>query len=198
MTTLDILELRKTLRKRRKQLTPQQQQTHSQQACQVLMDSNLLKNTKRIAVFLSQDGELETNRLIKTLWKMPNLDVYLPALDTQPDWHMGFSPYKPNTHLVNNQFNIPEPDVDLSEHITGDGLDLVIMPLVGFDQKGNRMGMGGGYYDKTFEFKLMQPNSLPLLIGWAHSCQQVANLNAQNWDVPLNGIVTENGLLRWN
>ena len=197
MTTLAPPELRKTLRNRRQQLSTQQQKMHSQQACQALLSSNLLQGVKRIALFLSQDGELSTENLIDQLWLNPDLELYLPALETQPDWHMGFSPYTSKSKMIKNQFNIEEPDIATSEHLAGCEMDLVIMPLVGFDQNGNRMGMGGGYYDRTFEFKLQHPNRKPLLVGWAHSCQQVACLDKQVWDVPLNVIVTENGLLNW-
>ena len=198
MTKLETSELRKTLRNRRQQLSPHQQKTHSKQACQFLIESDLLKNIRRIAVFLSQDGELETKNLIKQLWKTPGLEVYLPALETLPDWHMGFSRYTPQSKLIPNQFNILEPDVELSNHIPGKELDLVIMPLVGFDNAGNRMGMGGGYYDRTFEFKHQQPQTKPLLVGWAHSCQRVDRLEKQPWDIPLNAIVTESEIVNWD
>lgn len=197
MTQLAQSALRKTLRNRRQQLSPLQQKTHSEQACQHLINAKLLDNVTRIAVFLSQDGELNTQALIQALWSKQNLEVYLPALETRPDWHMGFSLYTPDSRLKLNKFKIPEPDVKLSKHCSGDQMDLVIVPLVGFDPMGNRMGMGGGYYDRTFEFKLKKPNTNPLLVGWAHSCQKVERLDKQAWDVPLNAIVTENGLLTW-
>lgn len=198
MTQLDISNLRKTLRQKRQSLTFEQQSLHAEQACQHLMSFDGIKNAKRIALFLSQDGELSTQSAIEALWQLEEIEVYLPALETVPDWHMGFSIYTPESRMVNNQFKILEPDVPNSEHISGRDLDLVIMPLVGFDPQGNRMGMGGGYYDRTFEFKLNRSAQKPLLIGWAHSCQQVESLPAQEWDVPLDGMITENGLTLWN
>jgi len=198
MTQLDPSILRKTLRKRRQQLSESQQESHAQQACQHLIDASLLNNSKRIALFLSQDGELDTQSLIKQLWKIPTLEVYLPTLETQPNWHMGFARYTPQTQLIPNKFNIPEPAVPQKEHLSGEMMDMVIVPLVGFDKAGNRMGMGGGYYDRTFEFKRLKAHLKPLLIGWAHSCQQVDQLKNQPWDVPLNVMVTENGVLYWN
>lgn len=198
MTQLDTAHLRKTLRDRRHNLTAEQQKQHALQACQHLLQSEYIQNAKQIALFLSQDGELDTQPVIEELWQLKDKTLFLPALKTQPDWYMGFSPYAENTPLHNNQFNIPEPDVTLAQHITGQELELVIMPLVGFDKEGNRLGMGGGYYDRTFEFKLNSPHSKPLLIGWAHSCQQVEKLNSESWDVPLNGIITENGIIQWS
>jgi len=193
-----IPQLRKTLRARRQQLTSNQQQLHSKQACQQLLASALLNQSKKIAVFISQDGELSTNRLIEHLWQTPNLEVYLPAVETRPNLHMGFSRYTPNTTMRLNSFGIPEPDFPIEHHLSGQQMDLVIMPLVGFDSHGNRLGMGGGFYDRTFAFKLEQPQLKPLLIGWAHSCQQVDTLEKQTWDVPLNALVTERGVLTWS
>lgn len=198
MTQLDPSALRKTLRNLRQQLTQHQQKTHSEQACQLLIHASLLTDACKVAVFLSQDGELGTEELIQQLWKNSNTEVYLPALETSPNWHMGFSLYKPNSKLIPNKFNILEPDIPVSEHLSGNMMDLVIVPLVGFDKAGNRLGMGGGYYDRTFEFKHQQPNAKPLLVGWAHSCQHVEKLPNEAWDVPLNALVTEQEILYWN
>ena len=197
MSKSDTSELRRTLRERRQQLSVQQQRDHAQQACQFLTESNLLKDVKRIAVFLTRDGELSTKHLIEKLWKQEGLEVYLPALETVPERCMSFSRYTPDTKLVLSRFNIPEPDVNFSEQLTGAELDLIITPLVGFDSEGNRIGMGGGYYDRTFAFKQLKPESKPLLVGWAHSCQAVEQLDKQPWDVPINAIITERGLVRW-
>ncbi|MDG6773232.1 5-formyltetrahydrofolate cyclo-ligase [Thiomicrorhabdus sp. ZW0627] len=198
MTIQSSATLRKTLREKRQTLTTQQQNEHALSACQNLLNSKLLQQNKKIAVFLSQDGELGTEPLIHALWEKQNLEVYLPALETQPNWHMGFSPYLPGSRMIPNRFKIPEPDIPLEQHLSGVDMDLVIMPLVGFDGDGNRMGMGGGYYDRTFEFKLKEHKQKPLLIGWAHSCQQVQKLDTESWDVPLDAIVTELGLLSFN
>lgn len=192
-------QLRKSIRQQRRNLSPETQTEHAQQACLNLKESGLLTNAKRVALFLSQDGELDTTPLIDWLWTLPEVEVYLPALETQPDWHMGFSRYQPDTQLLPNRFNIPEPDVPVSGHLTGKDMDLVIVPLVAFDQKGNRMGMGGGYYDRTFAFKLDAPihNNETILVGWAHQLQQVTRLESEVWDVPLEFTVTEQSLHNW-
>jgi len=188
--------LRKSLRLKRQQLNLQQQQQHEISACQHLLNSPYLKEARKVAVFLSQDGELGTDTVIEALWQQPQIELFLPALETQPDWHMGFSPYRSDSKMQNNRFNIPEPDIPFEEHQSGEEMDLVLMPLVGFDLKGHRLGMGGGFYDRTFAFKLKNPQvKTPLLIGWAHACQQVKTLPNESWDVPLDGIFTENGFI---
>lgn len=192
-------QLRKSIRQQRRNLSPETQTKHAQQACLNLKESGLLKKVKRVAVFLSQDGELDTTPLIKWLWTLPDIELYLPALETQPDWHMGFSKYQPDTELLPNRFNIPEPNVPTNQHLTGEEMDLVIVPLVAFDKNGNRMGMGGGYYDRTFAFKLNagEHKRTTTLIGWAHQLQQVAHLESEAWDVPLEFTVTEQALHKY-
>ena len=197
--------LRQQLRTRRKQLTPEQQTLHALQALTYLQDFlenhsnqatlNSLSRPLNIALFLSQDGELKTQLAIEYLWYCSEHRVFLPVLETKPDLHMAFVEFQETTLMINNQFGIPEPQAPLDKHLTGQQMDIVLMPLVGFDLQGNRMGMGGGYYDRSFAFKLLSQYSenSPLLIGWAHSCQQVSQLPNEPWDVPLDGIITEQG-----
>jgi 5-formyltetrahydrofolate cyclo-ligase len=74
-------------------------------------------------------------------------------------------------------------------------LDVVLLPLVAFDRRGNRLGMGGGFYDRTFAPRGRGRVSAPRLIGLAHGFQQVAELVDQPWDVPLRGVLTDSGWL---
>ncbi len=197
--------LREQLRMLRRQLTPEQQALHALQALTYLQDllenhsnqatQNQLPRPLKVALFLSQDGELKTQSAIDYLWHCTEHRVFLPALETKPDLHMAFVEYQETTLMINNQFGIPEPQAPLDKHLTGQQMDIVLMPLVGFDLQGNRMGMGGGYYDRSFAFKRLPQDSAnpPLLIGWAHSCQQTSQLANEPWDVPLDGIITEQG-----
>jgi 5-formyltetrahydrofolate cyclo-ligase len=198
MTTLSSAALRNTLRKTRQQLTQQQQDLHAHQACQILFHSGYLNAPLRLGIFLSQDGELGTQETIQALRKQSHIELFLPVLETLPDWHMGFAPFPEGCTLQNNRFNIPEPDVPHTQHRSGAEMDLVLMPLVGFDPHGHRMGMGGGYYDRTFAFKLHHPDRRPFLVGWAHSCQQVESLPHEPWDVPLDAIITEQTLTEFH
>ena len=94
-----------------------------------------------------------------------------------------------NNGLLKNSYGIPEP---LSKgNRPACNLDIVLMPLVAFDKQGNRLGMGGGYYDKTFAFKRQTLwRKKPILVGLSHHFQQVDELNNDNWDIPLTAIVT--------
>ncbi|WP_040728344.1 5-formyltetrahydrofolate cyclo-ligase [Thiomicrorhabdus sp. Kp2] len=197
MRPLDSTSLRKHLRNNRKNLTVLEQTEHSELAFQhvkhLLESNSYFRTPKKIALFLSQDGELSTQKTIQHLWENTNHQVYLPVLETRDEWHMAFVQYTNHSEMIANQFGIQEPSAPLNKHLSGEAMNWVFMPLVGFDKQGNRLGMGGGYYDRTFEFKLHQKQSSTKLIGWAHECQRVETLPAEPWDVPLDGILTEKG-----
>jgi 5-formyltetrahydrofolate cyclo-ligase len=95
-----------------------------------------------------------------------------------------------------NKFHLPEPDVDESEMLSPDELDLVLAPLVVFDANRNRIGMGGGFYDRSFAFRKPPEPTRPLLIGVAHELQKVDQIVPQEWDVQLDMIVTDQAVYR--
>lgn len=188
---MDLKSLRQTLRQMRRNLTGSTQRQHALAATQHLIRSRWLQRPKRVAVFLSQDGELATDLLIKRLWHRGH-QVLLPIIQPKSG-QLKFAEYLPTTPLVANKFGILEPDVAAHHALNPKVLDLVVMPLVGFDENGNRLGMGGGFYDKTFAFK-QGVKCRPHLVGWAHACQQVTSLPSQPWDVAMDALVTETGL----
>jgi 5-formyltetrahydrofolate cyclo-ligase len=77
-----------------------------------------------------------------------------------------------------------------------EALDLVLAPLVVFDPQRNRIGMGGGYYDRSFEFRKQAGRDAPILIGVAHELQKVEQLIAEDWDVRLDMVVTDGGIYK--
>jgi 5-formyltetrahydrofolate cyclo-ligase len=91
---------------------------------------------------------------------------------------------------------LPEPDVDDSEMLPPEALDLVLAPLVVFDSNRNRIGMGGGFYDRSFAFRKNPEHKLPVLIGVAHELQKVDQIVPQEWDVRLDMIVTDRAVYR--
>ncbi len=93
-----------------------------------------------------------------------------------------------------NRFGIPEPCFDPRMCIGPRFLGVVFMPLLGFDQQGNRLGMGGGFYDRALEFKHRANGTRPLLIGAAFDCQRVEALAINAWDVAMDAVVTESGV----
>lgn len=202
VTYQDPSELRLQLRQRRQTLTQAQQLTHAQAALQHFKDfiqnEMGLKTGKKVALFLAMDGELNPQPTIEWLWDNTTHELYLPVLNTRQEWCMGFAPYQKNTPMQANQFAIAEPMQALQEHLGGEQMDMVIMPLVGFDTHGHRLGMGGGFYDRTFAFKKDNPEQSPLLIGWAHSLQCIPRIPAEPWDIPLDGVICETGFKRFS
>lgn len=190
----DLSALRQELRSKRRSLSEEERAKRSQVAAQQLSHHRLFLAAKHIACYLPNDGELDLTYLISQAWGMSK-SVYLPVLSLHHRNHLHFVSYRPDDELVTNRFGIPEPVMRPHNMIDIKRLDLVLMPLVGFDASGNRLGMGGGFYDRSFAFlrrrlKWRKPN----LIGAAFDCQGVKKLSSHPWDVPLAGVMTESGV----
>jgi len=158
---------------------------------------HLFRAAQHIACYLSNDAEVDLTSLMDCAWTMGKT-VYLPVLSTTHHNRLHFLPYAPGDTLVVNGFGIPEP-ISHSRRVTALArLDLVLTPLVGFDPWGNRLGMGGGFYDRTFAFlRRRQHWRKPHLLGVAFDVQRSpVELPHQHWDVPLEGVVTESGVSR--
>ena len=153
--------------------------------------SALCQRAERIALYLQNDAEMDPAPLVARLWRMGKR-VYLPVLHGPKLWFMRHTPASRFTH---NRFGIPEPDLPAGRRVPLLSLDLVLLPLVAFDNAGNRLGMGGGFYDRTFAH-LRERRHLrrPRLVGVAYEMQRLAALPVETWDVPLAGIVTARGL----
>jgi 5-formyltetrahydrofolate cyclo-ligase len=188
--------LRIRLREQRRSLTNHQQKQASRNLLKQLNHSRMLLRHKHIALYLGNDGELNPENLIPVL-RARKKQLYLPVVHPLKKRTLCFCLLRKNTPLKANRFGIKEPDFRCSKRLGRQFLSLVLLPLVAFDRHGNRMGMGGGFYDTSFAFKHSQPISKPCLVGLAHSFQEQQNLPTEAWDVPLNGIVTDNQIYRF-
>ncbi|AZI13667.1 5-formyltetrahydrofolate cyclo-ligase [Avibacterium paragallinarum] len=173
--------IRQRVRHLRQMLTPQQQHLAEQKITEQSLRFIEKRQAKHIGIYLSFDGEISTKQLIQQLWNK-NLAVYLPILHPFSAKSLLFLRYQPDTILRKNKFNILEPQLDVRNVIPTNKLDIIFTPLVAFDQQGNRLGMGGGFYDRTLQ-NWQTKNFLP--IGLAHQCQQVEELPVESWDIPL-------------
>ncbi|GGF66912.1 5-formyltetrahydrofolate cyclo-ligase [Alteromonas lipolytica] len=192
MTNLDRRELRKSLRAKRNALSAAQQQQAaalvSQQIQAILPAQDFC-----VATYLANDGEIDLAPTITACQQRGS--VTLPVLHPFTGKHLLFQHYTGHTHMTFNRFGISEPAPDstairlLSQH------DLLLMPLVGFDAAGNRLGMGGGFYDRTLA-NVHHLAKRPVLVGVAHDCQQVEQLPVEAWDIPLDLIVTPTQIIR--
>ena len=190
MDTLSRTELRKHLRRKRRSLSFEQQQQASEQLALNLLKHPDLHRARHIGIYLANDGEIDPHLYID-LARRKGIHFYLPILHPVYPGKLVFSPYFDGIRLSANRFGIPEPPFPRSRRRPAWALDAVLFPLVGFDESGGRLGMGGGFYDRTFAFSRIRPGMAPKLIGLAHDFQKVRELPIEPWDVPLHGVVTD-------
>lgn len=180
--------LRAEIRNKRQSLSDEFQTLAGLQLADKLSQHLLVKQSCNIAIFLSNDGEINTMPFIKWCWEN-NKKVYLPVIHPFSKGHLLFIRYEQNAKMIKNQYGIFEPSLKIQNIITPLQLDIIFTPLVAFDKLGNRLGMGGGYYDRLLApwFKT-QVGGIP--IGLAHDSQQVKQIQMEEWDVPLPQIIT--------
>jgi 5-formyltetrahydrofolate cyclo-ligase len=182
-------ELRRKLRRLRASLSRPVRHKKGKKLLYQCQKAGIFRSAKHIAIFTPNDGEVETKNIIKFLANQGHC-VYFPILVGEK---LKFG--KVSQHVRKNRFGIDEPL--FTPLIGAHEMNLILMPLVGFDKYKNRMGMGGGFYDKTLEFKTQQ-NKLnkPKLFALAFDCQEVNQLNSKPWDVPVDGIITPTRFIR--
>lgn len=186
--------LRKQLKTARKSITGSCRHQCDLIAWDQLSRSRLFQNATHIASYHAVNGEYPTGFLNRQILNSGK-HLYLPLLATRPANHLEFQLWNSHTPFISNRFGIPEPVRDVRRQRPARQLDLVITPLLGFDVSGSRMGMGGGFYDRSFAFLHGRRNlRTTLLVGLAFEAQKLERIPRQTWDVPLDGILTENGL----
>jgi len=183
-------ELRQKKRQLRQQLSNTIQHKHSQLLCQNTIKLRHYRNAKHIALYLANDGEIDPATLVEHA-RFLQKKIYLPILSPIKN-SLYFAPFETNSQWKSNRFDIPEPICHPSKWKTAQQMDLLLLPLVAFDTQGNRMGMGGGFYDRTLAYRQHRNFwKKPILMGLAHETQKVDSLTSQNWDIPLDFIITE-------
>lgn len=188
-------QLRKTLRKQRLALSPRQRKLASYQAYRQLnkLPLTLPKNAK-LGIYLDAFGELPVQPIID--WaKRHQFDIYLPVVIgtnkplkfiKMPNYHAK------NWRLIKHSLGMRQP-ANLHQAVNVNQLDVIFMPLVAVDSFGYRMGMGGGFYDRT----LAKSKRKPITIGWAYDFQQVERLEMNPWDVRLDFAILPSGLKKF-
>ncbi len=184
-------DLRRQMRARRRALSPSERHHHSLALERNLASSPQFLRSRHIALYLPNDGELDLRPVIARAEAMGKR-CYLPVLSPLYHNRLWFAPYHQGDELQLNRFGIPEPILNWRQMRPVWTLDLVLTPLVAFDLQGNRLGMGGGFYDRTLAYLGRRRYwRKPHLIGTAYEFQCVEALEIQHWDVPLSGVVTE-------
>mgnify|MGYP003582906170 FL=1 len=184
--TQDRASLRRELRQRRRELPAATRIAAADALARRILELPFLPREGYVAGYWALDGEIGLHVLQLRL--PPGLVWCLPLL--HDDNTLRFAPWRAGDPLVTNRFGIPEPDLEPSSGLPAEALALAVMPLVGFDDAGRRLGMGGGWYDRSFAFRHRRA-APPWLVGAAFAAQQVPALDAADWDVLPDAICTE-------
>jgi 5-formyltetrahydrofolate cyclo-ligase len=191
---MPLTELRRTLKRRRQQLPPDYRAQAAAQLTSRLQQLPVFRRARHIAGYFACRGEMDPLGILLTAQRQCK-QTYLPVLHPFLPRKLLFAPWSVTTRLQYNRYNIPEPDVAWRQCIQPRRLDIVLTPVLGFDTQANRLGMGGGYYDRTFVFRRSATHrSRPYLLGIAYTEQQCATLPINPWDIPLDAVLTPDQL----
>ena len=181
------------LRDTRRALTTAQQRVAAENVAERLAQQAFFQYANRVATYWQSDGEVDPKPLQKRFSDVKQW--FLPRLAADNSTAMMFAEMCDGTSLVTNRFGIPEPAIASSRSEYAASMELILLPLVGFDRCGNRLGMGGGYYDRMLADVPTVESGGPLLVGLAHACQECRQMSPQNWDIKLNMIITDGELI---
>jgi 5-formyltetrahydrofolate cyclo-ligase len=188
----DRRSVRKTLRSQRQALSAAERMAAAEAVADQVQHHPAFARPGYVAGYWASGGELPLHVLQLRL--RPDQIWCLPCVQT--DGLLRFSPWRPGDPLVTGRYGIPEPNVATGSLLEPHELHLVLLPLLGFDRNGNRLGMGAGYYDRSFSFR-QSAEAPPTLIGIGYAMQELPPIDTQPWDVPLDAIVTENELIEF-
>lgn len=176
---------RNEIRQKRKALHEDEVAKCSELVRHVVLEHEFLKQNRCIASYHSFSGEIDTVEINKAL-RLAGHHMALPVIHPEEKGLMDFYSYEKPEDLILNRFKIPEPVVSEENLVQPHHLEVVIVPLVGFNEKGERLGMGGGYYDRM----LKKISCECLTLGLAYDFQLIPEIKSQAWDMPLDEVIT--------
>lgn len=188
--------LRKELRARRRRLSRGERRQAARDLARNLRRLREFCAARNVAFYISRGGEIDPAPALREALRAGKR-CYLPVLSPARQNRLFFAEVTPASRFRDNCYGIPEPRQPRRNWRTAAQLDLILLPLVAFDAAGNRIGMGGGYYDATLAFRRCGSRyRRPYLIGLAHEFQRVDSIQSQPWDVPLDGVATDGKIYR--
>jgi len=180
-------DIRTACKNFRAQIPFEEQQLASQKIADKVISSDLFLRAIDIAVYIPMESEVDTWPIIKRAWQMKKR-IFAPI--TRKTFTLSFRRLDNENELLTSKMGLREPIN--GQPIQPDALDLVLTPLVAFDAQKNRIGMGGGYYDRTFAFLKQKPDAVkPVLAGLAFEGQRVEKIPSNPWDIRLLHVFTE-------
>ena len=183
-------ELRRTLKAFRRQLSPQELAEASQRANEQVLQLPEFRRARYIAGYVGSKGEIDPMPLLHLAHAMGK-HCYLPILHPFLHGRLWFAPWTPTHPMTLNRYRIPEPLFHAAQCRKPQFFDLVFTPLLGFDKQGYRLGMGGGYYDRSFAFRRQRRLwHGPTLLGLAHEQQRCDAIEVAPWDIRLDTVIT--------
>ena len=186
--------LRYTLRQARRKLTEVQQARAADHLRELVTNQDFYRKALQIAFYQSVDGEIDPTPLLKQALS-EGKSCCLPTIPDKNSELISFARFNEDTVLRKNWWGIYEPAA-AKDTVSPTEFDLVFVPLVGFDADCFRLGMGKGFYDRTFSFKVLNRQNPPMLIGLAHKCQLTESLPLASWDVRLDAVITSEKIYR--
>ncbi|MBT5006055.1 MAG: 5-formyltetrahydrofolate cyclo-ligase [Halieaceae bacterium] len=179
------LELRRVLRQRRRALPQAHRANTARQLVRSVKTLLEWSSASKIALYMASDGEADPAEIAKAL-RHSGKTPYLPII--QEDKSLRFAPWTETATLVANRYGILEPQ---TTSCTAAELDIILLPLVAWDTQGHRLGMGGGYYDRS-----LAGVQNVIKVGLALELQKVEALVTEPWDIRMDFVATENGLIQ--
>ena len=191
VTDLNLQQLRTRLREAREKLGAADRIGAAQGVMETLEQLPEFLVDQRVAGYWAVRGEVPLN-LVYARTRSRQQKYHLPILTDAKS--LVFAPWESGDAVTINRYGISEPDP--ANAVSADSLELVLVPLLGFDRSGNRLGSGAGYYDRTFSFLKGKPRPIaPVLVGIGYHFQEVAPMTPHDWDVPMDFIATDRELI---
>ncbi len=189
-------KLRKELRRKRRSLSPADHARRSRIAAAFVARVAAFKCGARVAIYLPFDGEANPGALVAAA-RRRGVRLYVPVVVDLAHRRLRFYPLEGRTRRAT--FGIPIPhSIAHGQAWAPRWFDLIVVPLVGVDAAGRRLGMGGGFYDRALNFRRHRRRWRgPALVGLAFDCQRAESVFAQAFDVRLDALATESGLQRF-
>lgn len=196
-STPEVRDARRRLRALRLSLAPAERHAAEEAIAETLGRLKVFGPGRRVAVYLAMRGEVDLAPSLALAWRLRS-QLYAPCIVNRRRREMAFVPLGRDVPTRAGAFGIEEPVAAASRRLPLLRFDAILVPVLGFDADGNRLGLGAGFYDRALRARRRSAAAWrrPRLVGIAFACQQVPRIEPSPWDVPLDLVVTEAGIIR--